>query len=54
MPRENVLVSVGYNWAGINEDKIRDIHRTGFFLRVRAKIDENVWDLFDQAGVSGR
>lgn len=54
VPRENVLVSVGYNWAGIDEDKIRDIHRTGFFLRVRAKIDENVWDLFDQAGISGR
>ncbi|WP_306117997.1 MULTISPECIES: SdrD B-like domain-containing protein [unclassified Roseitalea] len=54
VPAKNTLVSLGYSWADIERDKIEDIHRTGFYLRVRAKIDEGIWDLLDRMGIGGQ
>ena len=42
----NALVSVGYNYAKIKEEQIRDIYYTGFFVRLRVKFDQDVWNIF--------
>lgn len=41
---ENILASVGYNFADLEEEKIRDIHQDGVFLRVRAKFGNDALD----------
>lgn len=46
----NALVSVGYNYAKIKEKQIRDIYYTGFFVRLRVKFDQDVWNIFGDWG----
>ncbi|MBI1385766.1 MAG: DUF11 domain-containing protein [Rhizobiales bacterium] len=44
---ENMLLSVGYTFADIEEERIRDIQDKGFHVRVRAKLDSETWNIFD-------
>ena len=52
--RENMLFSLGYAWAGVDEDRIRDLERSGFYIRLRLKFDEDIWNIFDHAGLAGQ
>ncbi len=44
---DNVQVGIGYNHVNLEEDRIRDIYHSGFYLRAKVKLDEGVWDHFD-------
>ena len=52
--RENMLFTLGYAWAGVDEERIRDLERSGFYLRLRLKFDEDIWNVLDYAGLSGQ
>ena len=45
---KNLILGVGYNYSGLREDRIDRIFRSGFFVRMRVKFDENVWNIFDR------
>ena len=45
---DNLLIGVGYNYTEIDEVRIDRLFRSGFFFRLRAKIDQNIWNIFDR------
>ena len=45
---KNLLVGVGYNYSGITEERLDRLFRSGFFVRMRLKFDENIWNIFDR------
>ena len=49
---KNVQLGVGYNYIDIEEDRLRDLYQSGFYARVRIKLDDSIWDQFDQAGIT--
>ncbi len=49
---KNVQIGVGYNFIDIEEDRLRDLYQSGFYARVRIKLDDSVWDYFDQTGIT--
>ena len=50
---KNVQVGVGYNHIQVDEARLRDLYRSGFYFRMRMKLDESAWDEFDRAGLGG-
>lgn len=40
---DNVMASVGYKHADIDEKGIRDVYQDGFYVRLRAKLGPNAW-----------
>ena len=46
---ENIQVGVGYNHVEIDEDRIRHFYDSGLYLRAKIKLDEDVWNIFDDA-----
>jgi len=49
---KNVQVGVGYNYIDVEEDRLRDLYQSGFYARVRVKLDDSIWDQFDKTGLS--
>mgnify|MGYP000276719585 CR=1 FL=1 len=47
---ENFQLGVGYNHVDLEEDRIRDLYNSGFYLRGKIKLDEDMWDVFDDVG----
>lgn len=45
---DNVQVGIGYNHVDLEEDRIRNIYHSGFYLRAKVKLDEDIWDHFDE------
>jgi hypothetical protein len=49
---ENVQIAVGFNHIDVEEERLRDLYHSGFYLRLRLKLDDSVWDHFDQTGIT--
>ena len=49
---KNVQIAVGYNHIDIEEDRLRDIYHSGFYARIRLKLDDSIWDQFDNLGLT--
>lgn len=49
---KNVQVGIGYNYIDVEEDRLRDLYQSGFFARVRIKLDDSIWDQFDNVGLT--
>lgn len=49
---KNVQIAVGYNHIDVEEDRLRDIYHSGFYARLRLKLDDSIWDAFDDTGLS--
>ena len=49
---KNVQIGVGYNHIDVEEERLRDIYHSGFYARVRLKLDESIWDEFDDLGLT--
>jgi len=47
---KNIQIGVGYNHIDIEEGRLRDLYHSGFYARVRLKLDESIWDQFDKIG----
>ncbi|MEO9970250.1 MAG: hypothetical protein ABJG15_10610 [Hyphomonadaceae bacterium] len=47
---ENFLIGVGYNYSEVEEERFERLNRSGFFVRLRAKFDQNIWNIFDDLG----
>lgn len=45
---KNLLFGVGYNYSGIQEERLDRLFRSGFFVRLRLKFDENIWNIFER------
>lgn len=45
---KNLLIGVGYNFSGLREERIERLYRSGFFVRLRVKFDEGIWNIFDR------
>ena len=45
---KNLIMGVGYNYSGLREDRIDPLYRSGFFVRLRLKFDENIWNIFER------
>jgi len=45
---ENVMLSLGYGYDDLKEENIRDIYRSGFYLRLKAKLDSDTWNIFEE------
>ncbi len=43
---DNILLGLGYNYATLNEDSLRDLYQEGFFVRLRVKFDQDSWNIF--------
>ncbi len=48
VPIENALIGLGYNHTELEEDQVRRLYRAGWFLRLRIKLDQSAWTLFDR------
>ena len=44
---DNFLVGLGYNYSEVKEERFDRLSRSGFFIRLRAKFDQTVWNIFD-------
>lgn len=44
---EQFQVGLGYNHVDLEEDQVRDLYFSGWYLRGRIKLDDSVWDAFD-------
>lgn len=44
---DNFLIGLGYNYSEVEEERFERLNRSGFFVRLRAKFDQNVWNIFD-------
>ena len=44
---DNVQLGVGYNHVDLEEDRIRNLYNSGFYIRGKIKLDEDMWDVFD-------
>ncbi len=56
---EGVQVGIGYNHVELDEDRIRHLYESGFYVRAKLKLDDGVWDGFsdvtqDFYGVDGQ
>lgn len=49
---KNVQLGVGYNHIDVEEDRLRDLYRSGWYLRLRIKLDEGIWNTMDQIGIT--
>ena len=49
---ENVQIGVGYNHIDVEEDRLRDLYHSGLYARIRLKLDESLWDSFDDLGLT--
>jgi opacity protein-like surface antigen len=49
---KNVQVGVGYNHIDVDEDRLRDLYHSGLYARIRLKLDESIWDEFDNLGLT--
>ena len=49
---KNVQVGAGYNYVDIDEDRLRDLYRAGWFLRLRLKLGDDLWSYLDEFGVT--
>jgi len=49
---KNVQIGVGYNHINVEEDRLRDLYHSGIYARVRLKLDESIWDKFDDLGLT--
>jgi len=49
---KNVQIGVGYNHIDVDEDRLRDLYHSGFYARLRLKLDESIWDEFDNIGLT--
>lgn len=47
---ENFLIGLGYSYSEVEEERFERLNRSGFFIRLRAKFDENIWNIFDDLG----
>ncbi len=47
---ENMMISLGYNFAELDEKNIRDIYDEGFFVRLKAKLGDDLWNTFRNQG----
>lgn len=45
---KNLLLGVGYNYSGLEEQRVERLFRSGVFVRLRLKFDENIWNIFDR------
>jgi len=43
---DDVIATVGYNYSGLKDEDIRDIYQQGAYIRLKAKIDGETWDIF--------
>jgi len=46
--RKGAMVGVGYNYAEVDRESLEGLYRTGFFIRLRMKFDQSVWNIFDR------
>lgn len=46
---ENIQVGIGYNHVELDEDRIRHLYDAGFYIRARIKLDDDTWNIFDDA-----
>ncbi len=47
---QNVQIGIGYNHIDIEEERLRDLYQSGFYARLRIKLDDSIWDEFDRVG----
>lgn len=52
VPSRNIMISAGYNWSNVEAAEVSEIYHTGAFLRFTLALDDNLWDLFDRAGIT--
>ena len=45
---KNLLLGVGYNYSGLEEQRVERLFRSGIFVRLRLKFDESIWNIFDR------
>ena len=45
---KNVQIGIGYNHVDLEEDRIRELYNAGFYLRGKIKLDDDLWDIFDE------
>ncbi len=44
---ENLQLGIGYNHVDLEEERIRNLYNSGFYIRGKLKLDEDAWDVFD-------
>ena len=47
---DNLQLGVGYNHVDLEEDRIRNLYNAGWYIRGKLKLDEDMWDVFDDLG----
>lgn len=52
VPKENVLISAGYNWSPVDSDTLSEVYTSGPFIRLSVKLDDSLWGFFDNAGLT--
>lgn len=45
---ENALISLGYNHTELDEEDIRHLYDSGFYVRLRLKMNDDLWGIFDE------
>ena len=45
--KENALIGLGYSYTQLDEERVRGLWRKGFYLRLRLKFDQSLWNIFD-------
>jgi len=48
----NIQVGIGYTHIEVEEERLRDLYRGGWYLRLLVKLDESIWDGLDRLGVT--
>ncbi len=49
---ENVQVGVGYTHIDVDENRLRSLYRSGWYLRMLVKLDDSMWDRMDRLGIT--
>ena len=49
---KNVQLGIGYSHIDVEEERLRDLYQAGWYLRLRIKLDESIWNEMDRIGVT--
>ena len=50
---KNVQLGIGYNHVDVEQERLRDLYHAGLYLRLRVKLDSDMWGVFDDFGLTG-
>lgn len=50
---KNVQLGVGYNHVDVDQERLRDLYHAGLYMRLRVKLDSDMWGVFDDFGLTG-